>query len=344
MKAIYVRVSTEEQAMKGYSLKDQLYECRLKAGNSAVKEYIDDGISGEFLDRPALERLRSDLKSGSIDEVICLDPDRLSRKLVNQLIITEEIEKRAKLTFVNHEYEKTPEGKLFYQMKGAVSEYEKAKINERMSRGRRQKAREGKVVKDYGIYGYKYDKETGSLVPDPYESEIVKLIFDCFTGKRGGFKGINGIAKHLASLKIPTKSGKNVWHRQVVKQILSNPVYTGVFFQNKWNCEGMLGNRYRPDDEKVPIKKRPKEEWIPVRCPVIIDNCTFVYAQELLKNMRRRYAGKPKYEYLLSGLVRCGKCGNTMTGVRSKWWGEYVFEYHDRKIMPEQKIRAAEKE
>lgn len=332
MKAVYVRVSTEEQATKGYSLKDQLHECKKRAGTGAIiKEYIDDGISGEFLDRPALEQLRVELRNGLIDEVICLDPDRLSRKLVNQLILTDEIEKKAKLTFINHEYEKTPEGRLFYQMKGAVSEYEKAKINERMSRGRRQKAREGKIVRDYNIYGYKYDKSINNLIPDPYESVIVKQIFECFTGKMGNFKGLNGVAKYLNDQKIPTKLGKGVWHRQVVRQIISNPVYIGVFLQNKWNCEGMLGNKYRSEDEKISMKKRPEEEWIPVSCPPIIDEDTFQYAQELFKQLRRRYAGNPRYQYLLSGLIRCGKCNNTMTGVRAKNWGKYVFEYTDRK-------------
>lgn len=135
---IYTRVSTEEQAKSGYSLSEQIRACRAKVRNaSEVFEYIDEGVSGKFLDRPALTKLRNDVRDGLIDRVICLDPDRLSRKLMNQLIISEELEKKAKLVFVNGEYARTPEGMLFYQMRGAIAEFEKAKINERMSRGRR---------------------------------------------------------------------------------------------------------------------------------------------------------------------------------------------------------------
>ncbi|WHY71204.1 recombinase family protein [Fictibacillus enclensis] len=135
MIAIYARVSTEEQAKKGFSLEDQIKECRKKAKTDEVMEYIDRGVSGEILDRHALTKLRNDVKDGLITKVICLYPDRLSRKLMNQLIITDEIEKRGvKLVFVNGEYTKTPEGNLFYSMRGAIAEFEKAKINERMSR------------------------------------------------------------------------------------------------------------------------------------------------------------------------------------------------------------------
>src|SRR5690606_28719175 len=135
------------------------------ANSIDIKEYVDDGVSGEILDRPALTRLREDVRKGIIDKVICLDPDRLSRKLMNQLIITDEFDKKGvELIFVNGEYAKTPEGNLFYSMRGAISEFEKAKINERMSRGRKEKARQGKVLRDFQIYGYDYDKKSEQLV------------------------------------------------------------------------------------------------------------------------------------------------------------------------------------
>src|SRR5690606_15362748 len=170
MIAIYARVSTEEQAKSGYSLQDQVRQCREKAGSGTnVIEYVDDGYSGEFLERPALSKLRNDIREGIVDKVVIYDPDRLSRKLMNQLLVSEEIEKHAELIFVNGDYQKTPEGMLFYQMRGAIAEFEKAKINERMSRGRREKAKQGKVVKDVKVYGYIFNRETEEL--EIYEPE-----------------------------------------------------------------------------------------------------------------------------------------------------------------------------
>lgn len=331
MKGIYARVSTEDQAKHGYSLQDQLRECRKKAGTNDVIEYVDEGISGEVLDRPELTRLRKDIRDGIITEVICLDPDRLSRKLGNQIIIADEIERRAKLIFVNGEYAKTPEGILFFQMRGAISEFEKAKITERMSRGRREKARQGKVVRDYQIYGYDYDSENRQLIINEREAEIVRLIFALFTGKIKKVKGINGIARYLTSQKIPTKKNTGVWHRQVVRQLLMNRAYIGEFYQNRWNTEGMLYNKYKSPEERIQMKERPKEEQILIPCPAIIDKEMFLYAQKLLDESRRRWAGKSKNNYLLSGLIRCGECGNTMAGRKSKNWGKYIFEYSDLK-------------
>lgn len=333
MKAIYVRVSTEEQAQKGYSIEDQIDQCRKKAKTNDLEiiEYIDNGYSGEFLDRPAMMKLRDDLKDGLIKEVICLDPDRLSRKLMNQLIISEEIEKRADLTFVNHDYQKTPEGMLFYQMRGAIAEFEKAKINERMSAGRRRKALQGKIVKNPNMYGYSYNKEAAQFEIIEKEADVVRLIFDLFTKPNNLVKGINGIAKYLTDQGIPTKRNVGVWHRQVVRQILMNEAYAGRFYHNRWNTEGMLGNKYKPEDERVSMTLRPRDEWIEVPCPALIDEDTFQHAQKLLMESRRRWAKRSVNQYLLSGLVRCGHCGNTMTGRRQKNWGEYHLEYSDIK-------------
>lgn len=332
MIGIYTRVSTEEQARSGYSLKEQLRACREKADSSEVIEYVDEGMSGEFLDRPSLTRLRKDIREGIITKVICLDPDRLSRKLMNQLILSEEIEKKATLIFVNGEYQRTPEGMLFYQMRGAIAEFEKAKITERMGRGRREKARQGKLLRDFQVYGYSFDKENEQFVIDDYEAKVVKLIFQLFTKPNELVSGINGIAKYLTNQLVPTKRNAKQWHRQVVRQILFNRTYIGEFYQNRWNTEGMLGNKYKNSDERVKVEERPQQDWILIPSPAIIDCEQFEHAQALLKQSRRRWSGGiNKNEYLLSGLVRCAECGNTMTGRNSKNWGTYVLEYTDVK-------------
>lgn len=331
MVGIYIRVSTEEQATKGYSLQDQRRECRKKAGTIDIIEYMDD-VSGEFLDRPGLSKLREDIRKGIIKRVICLDPDRLSRKLMNQLIISEELDRRGvELTFVNGDYAKTAEGQLFYSMRGAISEFEKSKINERMSRGRKSKARQGKVLRDFHVYGYMYDKATAQMVVNEEEARIVKLIFDLFTKPNDVVKGMNGIAWYLTENGVPTKQGAKVWHRQVVRQILMNQAYIGEFYQNKWNTEGMLGNKYRRPEDRVSMCLRPQEDWILIPCPPIIDEITFKHAQKLMGESKRRWAKQSRNEYLLSGLIRCGDCGNTMTGRRHKNWGKYVLEYTDVK-------------
>jgi site-specific DNA recombinase len=194
------------------------------------------------------------------------------------------------------------------------------------------KARQGKVLRDFQVYGYNYDQEKEKLIINEEEAKIVKMIFDLFINENSEFKGINGIAKYLTAQGIPTKRNASQWHRQVVRQILMNPVYTGRFYQNKWNTEGMLGNQFaKTDEEKVRMTQRPKEDWIEIKCPVIIDEDTFKLAKLKLESSRRRWAGKSKQKYMLSGLLRCADCGNTMTGRRSKNWGVYILQYTDIK-------------
>ncbi len=332
MIAIYARVSTEEQARSGFSLTDQLRECRKKAGTDDVAEYVDEGISGEFLDRPALSRLRQDVREGMIHKVVCFDPDRLSRKLMHQLLITDEWDRQGvDLQFVNGEYAKTPEGTLFYSMRGAIAEFEKAKINERMSRGRREKARQGRVLRDFQIYGYDFDKEREQLTVNEQEAQVVRLVFRLFTQPNREVQGMNGIARYLTQAGVPTKRGAKVWHRQVVRQMLANRAYIGEFYQNRWNTEGVLVNKHKPPGERQPVRQRPPEEWIFLPCPPIVDKKLFEHAQQLLQTSRRRWSGSKTHRYLLSGLVRCGLCGQTMTGRRATHWGKPVQYYTDRK-------------
>ncbi|AUO14819.1 recombinase family protein [Priestia megaterium] len=333
MIGIYVRVSTQEQGIKGYSIDQQIDACIKKAGTDEVMQYIDIGYSGEFLERPDLERLRKDVREGLIDKVICYDPDRLARKLMSQLIIDEELRRKGvEVEFVNGEYAASPEGRLFFSLRGAISEFEKAKIKERMMSGRKGKAKKGKVVKNDHVFGYDFDKENSEMIINEREAEIVKFIFDAFTDPMTKFRGMNGIAKHLTETGVPTKKGGSVWHRQVVRQILMNETYTGFKIQNRWDTEGMLANKYnRSKEDKIKMKERPKEEWLYSPCPVIIEKEQFDRAQDLMKQARRRYTKNSGSQYLLSGLLRCAACGNTLTGVRRNNWGTTVLHYTDVK-------------
>ena len=131
MIAIYARVSTDEQALHGASLMTQVAECRKHIGptTETIIEFIDPGESGITLDRPQLVALREQIGHGVIQRLVILDPDRLSRKLVHQLLLTEEFERAGvSLEFVNFEWEQTPEGRLFYSLRGAVAEFEREKI------------------------------------------------------------------------------------------------------------------------------------------------------------------------------------------------------------------------
>jgi site-specific DNA recombinase len=87
--ALYARVSTDRQKDEG-TIESQIAELKRQiaaAGDELVKEYIDDGYSGKYLDRPALDELRNDLKTDVFDAVYFLCADRIARDLMHQNII-----------------------------------------------------------------------------------------------------------------------------------------------------------------------------------------------------------------------------------------------------------------
>src|SRR5215471_15964859 len=125
--AIYARVSTEDQG-KGYSIPTQIDVCQCLAQQEGyhVPEshiFIDEGISGTTLDRPALRRVRDLVITQAIAAVIILDPDQLSRKMGKLLVLTDELQAaNVQLLCVSHPVESGPEGMLFFQMRGVIAE------------------------------------------------------------------------------------------------------------------------------------------------------------------------------------------------------------------------------
>jgi site-specific DNA recombinase len=135
---LYARVSTDAQQKEG-TIESQVAELKRQiawAGDVLVKEYIDDGISGTFLDRPALEQLRQDAKTDLYDRIYFHAADRITREAAHQTIIIGELLKRGKkLTIGGNDYQQNSENKLTLQMLGVFSEFERTKIIERMTRG-----------------------------------------------------------------------------------------------------------------------------------------------------------------------------------------------------------------
>lgn len=302
--AIYARVSTDWQAEHGYSIETQLESCRAKAaeiGAKVIKEYIDNGYSGGFLERPGLDALRDAISDGLFDVVIFHGPDRMARKLIDQLIITEEIEKAgASPVFVLEHFENSPEGMMNYQMKGVFAEYERAKIRERTMRGKRAKLRAGKAVCDSHIYGYDFDRERSVYVVNPAEAAVVKRVYELFVDERIG--GCEVIAEMLNQENIPSPTRTN-WCASSVRNILSRPHYTGHYFSNTTYHKKTGPKSYK----RIP---RPREEWIEMSCPQIIPEELYHKALEI-KSHHRTYKRWKRNENiaLMQGVGFCGKCG-----------------------------------
>ena len=138
---IYARVSDDQQKEK-QTIESQLAEVRQFAREHdwLVDEqhiYTDDGESGFYLDRPALDRVRDAARDGLIDLLLVHDPDRFSRKYAYQVLLLEEFQRwGVEVRFLKQPPGETPEQKLLVQIQGVIAEYERARIMERTRRGR----------------------------------------------------------------------------------------------------------------------------------------------------------------------------------------------------------------
>lgn len=308
--AIYARVSTDQQAEKGYSLDTQLSACRKSAkelGADLIIEYVDDGYSGEYIERPAMERLRNAIKDKEFDIVIVYDPDRLARNLAHQLIITEEIEKSgAQLKFVSVTFEQSPEGKLFYSIRGAVSAYEKEKIKERTMRGKKGKLQSGKLIFNSAPYGYDWDSENNTYILNEQQAEVVRLIYKLCIDEGLGSRAI---ANRLNEMAIPSaKNGK--WKPGTIYKLLVKETYYGVHQGMKYYYKKTGLN------EEKRIKRDPSE-WIPVSVPAIIDEDTWQAAQKQLQVNKSLSKRNTKHTYILQHILYCGRCKQHMSVVYS---------------------------
>ncbi len=310
--AIYARVSTEEQT-SNYSLSGQITDCRKYAaekGYTVIAEF-EEAFTGAALFRPELDKLRTLI--GRIDVVIVYELDRLSRSAAHLTIIEDEFKRGNVAIEYVVGYANTPEGQLLKTIQSGIKEYEREVIKGRFALGKKRRAKSGKV--NLGIcapYGYTKNKETGQLEIHEEESEIVRLIFKWYTiGDDTGKKlGASAIATRLTDMGVPTKFGKQghpkknakaVWASQTIIRILTNETYLGIWYANRHHCVRTPEGRH--------ITYKPREEWIPVEVPAIVEHDVFELVE---KQKKQNFAQSPrntKYDYLLRQRMVCAKCG-----------------------------------
>src|SRR3989338_6110778 len=156
--AIYGRVSTSNQENEG-TIETQLSavsEFAQKNSLAIVKEYTDEGWSGDSIVRPNLDQLRVDAKKKIWDAVLMYDPDRLARRYSYQELIIDELrEAGIEVIFVTVSAPKNSEDKILHGVRGLFAEYERAKITERFRLGK-LKVKEGHLLVSEALYGYTY--------------------------------------------------------------------------------------------------------------------------------------------------------------------------------------------
>lgn len=292
--AVYIRVSTHEQASEGYSIKAQktrLEHYAMSQGWEIVQFYVDEGISAKDMNRPELQRMLKGVKEKLFDCVLVYRLDRLTRSVIDLHEMIETFEKYdVKFKSSTEVYDTTTAtGRLFITLVAAMAQWERENLGERVRFGMEQKAKEGKWVINVPPFGY--EKDGDNLIIKESEAIIVRTIFSLYaTGK----KGANKIAEILNEKKFKTKSGKHFTDTAVL-YILKNPLYKGTMRYN-----------YRVNKENY--------FEIPNAVPSIVNNDTFEKVQSILKTRSSDHPKRATSPFIFSGVVRCHRCKSKLAG------------------------------
>ncbi len=285
--AIYIRVSTLEQAQEGYSIgvqTEKLNAYCVARGWDIVQAYTDPGFSGSNMDRPALKRMIEDVKSGHIDTVLVYKLDRLSRSQRDTLYMIEDLFLNNGVDFVSMTENfdtSTPLGRAMIGILSVFAQLEREQIKERMAMGNVARAASGLWRGGSGA-PTGYDYIDGRLAINEYEAMQIRLIFDLF------LKGysFHGIQTELRSRGYTTKYGS--WkNAAMISKVLQNSTYIGKV--------RYAGEEYEGQHEPIITM----EVW----------EATQIRLQEVMRGLSDHQKSPFKATQLLTGLIWCGDCG-----------------------------------
>ncbi len=328
---LYTRVSTAAQDSNN-SHPTQLTALELYAaqrGGEVVEIIRETASGGAYLGRPGIRRALELLESNQADVLACYDFSRYSRDEEHQQAMANRIARAGKrIEFATLELQRddqgdlTPESRLMFGVSGSFAAYHRAKIRADCSRGLRRVAQNGRQpANSRAPLGYsiasKRDVLTGTATPELLNKYVIvepaaSHVREMFERRAVG-ESLTQICRemNLAHGHRLTSSGAALYISSL-KSILTNTVYIG---------RASYGKRTRVYDEsrlsrglKNPysLRTRPDSEVIWIECPALVAMETWNAVQSLWA-LPKRALGETR-SYLLSGILRCPKCGSTMKG------------------------------
>ena len=337
--ALYARVSSDRQEQED-TIQSQLEELRTQVREDEVIDWLevtDEGYGRDNLVRPGLDRVRDLGARGEIDHLYIQCPDRLASGARLVLLVEELQGLGIEVTFLRGSVEDTPEGKLLLHLQGAIAEYESIKIAERTRRGKLYWARQGAMVGGHAPFGFRFirrtDTDRARLEVDGYRASVVREMYRWLVDEA---LSTRAIAKRLTEQGVPTARGAVQWQPTAVARMLRNTAYKGDFvycrYENVTPARRVSDDPYR-QNRKTGRKPRSPEDWITIPVPAIVDEATWLQAQEQLRqNSLFSRRNNRRNKYLLRGLVRCLRCGSKYAGVTQHGKRRYRCMGHDASI------------
>lgn len=314
---IYTRVSTAIQ-VDGYSLdaqRDKLIKYAEYQELDIAHEYSDQGKSGKSVEgRPEFMQMLEDIKSekDQVSYVLVFKLSRFGRNAADVLSSLQLMQDYGvNLVCVEDGIDSSKDaGKLMISVLSAVAEIERENIQIQTMEGRKQKAREGKWNGGLPPYGYKL--VNGLLMIEEEEAEIIRIIFDKYLNTSMGSIAITEyLNSHGYKKKLRQNNTLDYFTENFISKVLDNAVYCGRITYGKRTMEKVIGtrNEYRQvrKDDYIDVKGIhegiiTEEEWAQV---------------QIKRKSMAAYQPKThslEHEHILSGLLKCPKCGGPMYG------------------------------
>jgi site-specific DNA recombinase len=297
--ALYIRVSTDEQAAEGFSIraqKDLLVDyCRVNDYN-ITNIYIDDGYSAKDTKRPRLQELLKAAKDGAFDAVVVYKLDRFTRSVKDLYDLLEYLQTNG-VGFISRQEKfdtTTAIGRALIGLIAVFAQFERELIAERVRMGVEQKVKEGK--RPGGKYPYGYDRKGNSI---PEEFDVLRKVKSYYMNGMS----YQGVAARLYQEGIDRRGHE--WTASTVALTLENPFYAGIIRLGSKMPNGKYA--YRKRDEKVKVidvMGQHEAVW------------SIEEYEQIIARMRRRSEGgySKKTQYWFNGVLRCGRCGAAMYG------------------------------
>ena len=313
--AIYARVSTTRQADNDLSIPDQLRQlnewCKAN-GHLVVHEYIEPGASATDDKRPIFQQLIHDAeqKPPAFEAIIIHSLSRFFRDVV-QFGVYERNLKKNKVNVISITQITTDDaaGEMMRRIMSTFDEYNSKENSKHTSRAMCENARQGYFNGSKAPFGYQSistvthgsrGRKKKKLQINESESDVVKRIYELYqNGENGKSVGVKQIAVHLNELGLRMRG--DLWRRQKIQSILSDSLYMGEYYFN------VLSSKTG--------EKRLPSEWIKTDIPQIINPLLFEQIR-LKRESRKPSNSNPRAlssPCLLTGILKCGHCGATLT-------------------------------
>ena len=314
----YARVSTDhEEQTTSYEAQVDYYTNYIKSRDDweFAAIYTDEGISAtNTKKREGFKAMIADALAGKIDLIITKSVSRFARNTVDSLTTIRQLKEHNVECYFEKENIWTfdSKGELLITIMSSLAQEESRSISENVTWGQRKRMADGKVSFAYSRFmGLDMDKETGKIVVNPEQAEVVRLIFRLFLEGMTPYS----IAAELTRRGIKTPGGKDVWNQQTVRRMLSNEKYKGDALLQKEFTVDFLQKKMKKNEGEVP------QYYVEGNHEAIISPAVFDMVQA---ELNRRSKGGMRYSgvSIFSNKIKCADCGG--------WFGSKVWHSTDQ--------------